>query len=1056
MAEETTTVTSPGLAELAKGQELLTKLFQQQQQQQDQLAKTQQELVSLMKKQEASPSASVYPDRRKNSFKCFYCQKPGHRQANCRQKARDQQKTGNEEVASDRMDAQQKCQLTEQLGRTIGSRPVVPVILSGKTIDCLIDTGSDVSTIPYKIYQENFKDTVPFFPTTDWIDLTASNGLKIPYEGVAVLDVEIQDIKVPERGFIVVQDLEHQAQKRAPGIIGTNILKHLPSLATILAKPSGSQCTSLVRVVGSYLIPRASVCDIRASVRRTSNIGLGLIEGLSSGSGFKGVEVTPGLVRDVGTGEEPLYVKVCNFTERDVTLKPNTKIGVLSAVQEIRTDYEITEVKTNKLKLSRRSTEQERYRPPVPISDFPGTEEERRRLEELLVRFSDVFHQEGEPLGMTPTITHRITMEDPSPITQPYRRVPPYLWEELKNHIQDLLQKGIITESTAEFASPIVIVRKKSGGIQMCVDFRKINQKVKRDSYPLPRIQESLESLNGAKYFSTLDLTAAYNQVGMEPKDQAKTAFTTPLGLFEYRRMPFGLSNSPATFSRLMGRVFREDIFRILLVYLDDVLVFSKTIDEHLQRLEVALSRLRHHQLKLEPKKCVLFRPEVNFLGHVITPEGIKTDPDKIRAVREWKRPETLKELRQFMGLAAYYRRFVHQFAKMAAPLYSIIRNMSKDKRMKRIGNMWTDKEESSFQALKDALTSCPILGYPDLSLPFIVETDASKEGLGAVLSQRQEGKMKVIAYASRGLRPAEKKIVSSMKLETLALKWAIVDKWRDYLLGSSFVVKTDNNPLTHLMKKSKLSAIEQQWVSALAGFHFTIEYRPGKTNSHADALSRQTSRPWDEDSVLEEESVSCEQLAAMTIIPLDLVADIMDSASLSQVQTCEMTATALPTITLEGMRDLQREDSVIARLIQLKEEYQEKPLPAQFRKETPEIQLLLRQWHRIKQKDGVFYRVLQTPQMGPCEQVILPSCLKKDVLQHLHDKQGHQGVDRTLTLIRNRCYWPRMDQEVRKYIEQCEPCLLAKGARVKTPLGSLVATRPLEVLAIDCIGKVK
>jgi hypothetical protein len=222
--------------------------------------------------------------------------------------------------------------------------------------------------------------------------------------------------------------------------------------------------------------------------------------------------------------------------------------------------------------------------------------------------------------------------------------------------------------------------------------------------------------MSGAKFFSTIDLTAAYNQVEMVPQDQHKTAFTTPMGLFEFKWMPFGLSNSPATFQRLMGRVFKDDIMTILLVYLDDILLFSRTVEEMLNRLETAFSRLRQHRLKLDPKKCVLFRTEVKFLGHVLMPEGVQMDPDKVRSVRQWPRPQNLKELRSFMGLVSYYRRFVKNFATIASPLYQLIGQLSKGTKRVNIGNQWSDELEKAFNWLKEVLTTTPMLGYPTLT----------------------------------------------------------------------------------------------------------------------------------------------------------------------------------------------------------------------------------------------------------------------------------------------------------------------------------------------------
>ena len=380
----------------------------------------------------------------------------------------------------------------------------------------------------------------------------------------------------------------------------------------------------------------------------------------------------------------------------------------------------------------------------------------------------------------------------------------------------------------------------------MCVDYRQLNAKVKRDAYPLPRIDESLDVLGGAKYFSTIDLASAYNQVEVAPADRHKTAFTTPLGLFEYNRMPFGLGGAPATFQKVMQTIFHDELLEILIVYLDDIIIFSQDITTQLQRLEKVFQKLREHGLKIEAKKCQFFRPKVTYLGHVVSADGVATDPAKTEVVTNWPRSKTLKDLRSFLGFASYYRRFVPHFSQLARPLHELVSTLYEGGKNGRQRNRsaehdWTQECQEAFDSLKQALTSPQVLAYPDYTKPFIVEVDASNDGLGAVLSQEQNRKVRPIAYASRALRGAERNMenYSSRKLELLALKWAVTEKFREYLISSAFTVLTDNNPLTYLQSKSKLKAVEQRWVAELANFYFSIKYRAGKQNTNADALSR-------------------------------------------------------------------------------------------------------------------------------------------------------------------------------------------------------------------------
>ena len=362
---------------------------------------------------------------------------------------------------------------------------------------------------------------------------------------------------------------------------------------------------------------------------------------------------------------------------------------------------------------------------------------------------------------------------------------------------------------------------------------------------PLPCIEESLDALGGACWFSTIDLASGYHQVGVAEKDCGKTAFCTPFGLYDFTWMPFGLCNAPSTFQRLMERILGHQRFQSLLLYLDDVVVFSLTTEQHLEHLDLMLSRLAQFNLKVKVSKCSFFQSEFMYLGHVISGAGVATDPGKIQAVAEWCRLQNLTELKSFFGFTSFYRRFVKNFAKLAAPLHALL-SQSSAKPGKRLASgqvfsqSWDATCEEAFGALKQKLISAPVLGCADFSKPFYLEIDASHQGLGAVLSQEWDEHRCPVAYVSHGLRLAERNMqnYSAMKLELLGLKWALTDKFRDYLIGTKFTVFTDNNPLNHL-NTAKLGAVEQRWVADLAQFDFQIVYRQGSQNAGADALSR-------------------------------------------------------------------------------------------------------------------------------------------------------------------------------------------------------------------------
>jgi hypothetical protein len=371
---------------------------------------------------------------------------------------------------------------------------------------------------------------------------------------------------------------------------------------------------------------------------------------------------------------------------------------------------------------------------------------------------------------------------------------------------------------------------KKNGKRRFCVDYRKLNAVTKRDNYPLPRIDELFDSLGGSKWFSSLDLASGYWQVEVEPEDREKTAFITKHGVYEFRVMPFGLSNAPGTFQRLMDKVFKEEIGKNIVVYLDDINIYSKTFEEHLVHLRQAFDKLRAAGLKLGADKCHFCRQSLEFLGHIISAEGIAPDPAKIEKVQQWPTPSNITELRGFLGLASYYRCFIKDFAQVAAPLYQLLKKNAEFK--------IEQTQQQALDNLKTRLTTAPILQYPDFSKSFILHTDASFQGLGAILSQKDSrGKEFAIYFASRTLSTAEKNY-SVTELEALAVIWA-VKKFRPYLLYSEFTLVTDHIALKGLFNNPNPIGRIARWIATLQQYHYTIEYRQGKSHNNADALSR-------------------------------------------------------------------------------------------------------------------------------------------------------------------------------------------------------------------------
>lgn len=944
--------------------------------------------------------------------------------------------------------------------------------MGGVKVPCLIDTGSMVSTVTESFFQKHFE---PWgqerLKACSWLQLRAANGLSIPYLGYLELDVELCGKLVSLCGILVVKDPPGNASLQAPGVLGMNVIQkcyqelfvqhglslfNLPSVTqapqpVTQALQEYHQVTTQTsqELSGKAKVRGRRACRIAGGVMQivaATCSGQGtdstvLFEPLDSGLPA-GLLASPSVVRVVrGTA----YIPIVNVGSIEVLLYPRTVLGTLQKVSVVSLPAGIAEVPSTVAIVASHTA-----LPTVP-DQIEGLDlsslspEEQGQVRSLLRKYSPIFSTHDGDLGCTNLISHDIPLLDETPVTQRYRRVSPSDYEAVKDHINQLLSAQVIRESCSPYASPIVLVKKKDGSLRMCVDYRQLNAKTRKDAFPLPRIEESLDALTGARWFSTMDLASGYNQVEVTEKDRPKTAFCTPFGLFEWNRMPFGLCNAPGTFQRLMQRIFGDEQGLSLLLYLDDIVVFSSTVEQHLQRLDVVLARLKQERLKAKLSKCTFFQPEVRYLGHIISANGVATDPSKIEAVAKWQPPQTVSELRSFLGFASYYRRFVEGFATLAAPLHRLIAELggTKSRRVQRSPQLspehWKEELKDCFETLKTKLTNAPVLAYADFSLPFILEVDASYGGLGAVLSQEQNGKVRPIAYASRGLKPTERNMAnySSMKLEFLALKWAMTEKFREYLLGHRCIVYTDNNPLSHLAT-AKLGATEQRWAAQLASFDFEIKYRSGRSNRNADALSRQhPPGPLDMTAML-----------PGTPLPEPL----QQVLKVNKTVVTQATVTVLPERTPDDIHNLQQADSVI-REVQRYWEEGRRPSYAERQELSPPALILLRQWGRLVKRGDILYRQTLRPDGAePILQLLLPAVLVPEVLTQVHQEHGHQGVERTLALLRSRCYWPGMSTKVAQWCQACERCQVAKDRQpaARNPMGHLFAARPNEILAID------
>ncbi len=464
---------------------------------------------------------------------------------------------------------------------------------------------------------------------------------------------------------------------------------------------------------------------------------------------------------------------------------------------------------------------------------------QREELAAAIYEHRDVFSSGPVNMGRTGLVKHTIDTGDQRPVRLPPRRLPIAKQEIQREEVQKILDRGVIEPCQSSWASPVVLVTKKDGTTRFCVDYHKLNDVTKKDAYPQPMINDTLDALRGSMYFSTLDLYSGYWQVEMDQRDIEKTAFVTQQGLFRFTIMPFGLCNAPATFERLMELVLKDLNLKICLIYLDDILVYGAGFYPALDRLKTVWRRMREANLKLKPTKCCMIRVQVHFLGHIVSRQGVGVDPAKTEAVEQWPIPTSVKDVRAFLGPASYYRRYIPGFSTVAATLTNLT--------CQGVDHLvWDDACEGAFQTLKAALVTAPILTYPTREGHFVLSTDASDVGIGAVLEQEQEegGRVakKVIVYASKTLSDSQHRYCTTNK-EMLAVVMA-VELFKYYLTGRHFTVVTDHASLTWLRNFREPEGMVAQCISRLQPFDFAIVHQPGKHHSHTDGLSRRISRP--------------------------------------------------------------------------------------------------------------------------------------------------------------------------------------------------------------------
>lgn len=965
--------------------------------------------------------------------------------------------------------------------KLVGSTSEVEIHLNKIPVNALLDTGSCVSVVSEAFYKEHLSNE-PINPIGDVLNIECADGNSLPYRGYIEAEITVNSglpNSKPQSCLLLVTP-DTQFSEKTPVILGTNILHellneckinfgdtflhkaelHTPwylSFRSIVLrdkelKRNNNRLAVVRSAVAEKIIlhPNESI-DIPGIVDKELDYPTttAILQETSDSNIPDFIDVTPAVIQYKYRRNDELKVNLSNLTTSTIVISPKCILCELQPVvvtdevfDNIEKDQKMEEV-FQKLNIDEQK-----------VLDTAQQEQ----LREMLRQHKDMFSTDDTDIGICNAIKHRINLLDPTPFKQRHRKIPPSLIEDVRQHIEQLLAAGVIRPSKSPFTSNVVLVRKKNGKLRLCVDYRMLNERTIKDSYALPRMEEIFDCLHGAKYFSTLDMKSGYHQVEVEESHKERTAFTVgSIGFFEYNKMPFGLCNAPATYQRLMQDCLGNLNMTICLIYLDDVIIFSDTFEQHLERLNMVLERLKSCNLKLAPEKCFFFQPEVKFLGHIVSSEGISTDPEKIDKVKNWPTPKDSDELRSFLAFAGYYRRFIKNFSRIIRPLSELLiptTQKTKQKQKSKEDWHWDDVHQNIFDKVKEMLTTAPILAYPDFTKPFEIHTDASTKALGAVLYQEQDGKKRVIAFASRALSKSEKNY-SAFKLEFLALKWAVTEKFSDYLVGTHFTVLTDNNPLTYILTSAKLDATGQRWASALGEYSFDIFYRPGLKNADGDGLSRYPYSEQEEESrvridteqeeghrvKMDDKSVKavCSCMVRPTYI------EVLPAASMNIVEMFEEQGQVLAQKDWIEIRKAQRRDPLIEtwRIAVI-----DKALPKQFLKK--EHLTMKRNFNNFVMKRGILFRKIHENERD-IEQLVLPDVYKAEVLKGIHDDVGHPGVERTTRLVRERFFWPGMLADIEQHVKKCNRCLRRKAKiSQRAPLHSVTTTYPLQLVCMD------
>lgn len=950
---------------------------------------------------------------------------PARTQAYCTGRNR---KTG-PEILCNKLSPSDHKEITNLTCKPNSEAPLCKLKVGGISTFALIDSGAACSLIDRQFLQQNFRNVIKLTSQPNQ-KLTGVTGHALEVCGVIHLKICLGKITAMQKFFVInnlgkeiLLGYDSLQNLKATIDCEQNLLIINKSAFTLKHNETKTVAVNLVQAVERYVIPPHSIQIVQGKLqgpvsdKSQQDWLVSTIEHLPQYDHEHGVDIIPALTT---LKHQKLTFAITNNTNHPFIL--NKKQIVATAVPATPVPLQVNQVILQQVQSPSKTAETTKNDIDlISLGHIP--ESQRIPIRALIETNSHLFTEDDTKLETTPVLEMPIELTSSTPIHQAPYRVPLKMREQLDNHIDNLLKAGIISESDSPYASPVVIVAKPhSTETRMCIDFRKLNSITIRSTFPLPVIDDVLATLGKAKFFTTLDLKSAYFQCSVKEEDRPKTAFTTYRGHYQFNKVPFGLKNSATIFQRLITTALKDLINVCCWSYIDDVIVYSDTFENHLKHLQQVFDRLDRAKLKMRPSKCHFLKSEIFYLGHRISSQGIKPDPRKVSVIENMSKPTTVKQVRRFIGLIQFYRKFIPNCAKICRPLTQLTRKNAKFH--------WTNEHDEAFLTLKRCLTTEPILAFPDINLPYNLYTDASRTSIGSVLTQVQNGgRERVIQFVSQQLSPSQQKW-STSEQEMWAIVYSI-KKLRPYLFGAEATIYTDHKSLSYVLNSPNLTNAKLlRWAMIVSEHDFPIKYLKGKANAQADFLSRLYTRP-----------------------NVDQATYLQENESPLTVQDSQVNAIS----NTVGEEDTFALPHSIIDLVNL--QYQDKNLQNIINKlSDPDLRPAER--NRLDNfaltQEHLLCRITQPHKDSVLQQVVIPECLTEDLitLAHDHITSGHLSRDKTFARLASKYWFPNMWSRVEQHVKECIPCNSRKARTQPVPLQfAPIPNFPFEVISIDLVG---